>query len=136
MKLYYDKRLSDPTYYIQEGIRNGKKVSSRNVGKIGKHSELLKLTDDPLAYALEQIAKINNEKNGHKVSLEMKIDFNQRIKSSNELASKSNRLNIGYLILQRLYRDLDIGSFFKKVTDGSRITFNPDKANRFMTYVG
>lgn len=25
MKLYYDKRLSDPTYYAQVGIRNGKK---------------------------------------------------------------------------------------------------------------
>ena len=24
MKLYYDKRLSDPTYYAQQGIRNGK----------------------------------------------------------------------------------------------------------------
>lgn len=25
MKLYYDKRLKDPTYYAQQGIRNGKK---------------------------------------------------------------------------------------------------------------
>lgn len=25
MKLYYDKRLKDPTYYIQQGFRNGKK---------------------------------------------------------------------------------------------------------------
>lgn len=25
MKLYYDKRLKDPTYYAQLGIRNGKK---------------------------------------------------------------------------------------------------------------
>ena len=25
MKLYYDKRLNDPPYYIQHGFRNGKK---------------------------------------------------------------------------------------------------------------
>ena len=25
MKLYFDKRLKDPTYYAQQGIRNGKK---------------------------------------------------------------------------------------------------------------
>ena len=38
MKLYYDKRLSDPTYYAQQGIRNGKKTTTRNVKKFGKHS--------------------------------------------------------------------------------------------------
>ena len=29
MKLYYDKRLSDPTYYVQQGFRNGKKTTTR-----------------------------------------------------------------------------------------------------------
>ena len=47
MKLYYDKRLADPTYYAQQGIRIGKKTTTRNVKKFGKHSELLKITDDP-----------------------------------------------------------------------------------------
>jgi len=50
MKLYYDKRLSNPTYYAQLGIRNGKKATSKNVRNFGKHSGLLKITDDPLAY--------------------------------------------------------------------------------------
>ena len=43
MKLYFDKRLSDPTYYVQIGVRNGKKVTSKNIAKIGKHSQLLKV---------------------------------------------------------------------------------------------
>jgi transposase len=134
MKLYYDKRLSNPTYYIQEGFRNGKKVTSKNVGKIGKHSELLKLTNDPLSYAKEQIARLNSEKDNRRVTLEMVIDLNQKIQSSNELVSPSKRLNIGYLYLQRIYRDLAISSFFKKVSGDSKITFNPDQVNRFMTY--
>ena len=50
MKLYFDKRLKDPTYYGQQGFRNGKKVTSKNIIKFGKHSELLKITDDPEAY--------------------------------------------------------------------------------------
>ena len=50
MKLYYDKRLKDPTYYAQQGVRNGKKTTTRNVRNFGKHSELLKITDDPIAY--------------------------------------------------------------------------------------
>ena len=51
MKLNYDRKSKDPTYFIQQGIRNGKKVTTKNVKRIGKHSELLAITDDPLAYA-------------------------------------------------------------------------------------
>ena len=51
MKLYYDKRSKNPTYFIQQGIRNGKKTTTRNVKVIGKHNDLLAITDDPLAYA-------------------------------------------------------------------------------------
>ena len=61
MKLWFDKKSKDPTYFIQVGIRNGKKVTSKNIAKIGKHSELLKVTDDPLAYAKEEVAKYNEE---------------------------------------------------------------------------
>ena len=43
MKLWFDKRLSDPTYYVQIGVRNGKKVTSKNIAKIGKHSGVRQL---------------------------------------------------------------------------------------------
>ena len=55
MKLWYDKKSKDPTYFIQLGIRNGKKTTTKNVARIGKHSELLKITDDPLTYAKEEV---------------------------------------------------------------------------------
>ena len=42
MKLNYDRKSKDPTYFIQVGIRNGKKVTTKNIERIGKHSELLK----------------------------------------------------------------------------------------------
>lgn len=61
MKLYFDKRLKDPTYYGQQGFRNGKKVTSKNIKKFGKHSELLKITDDPESYVREEIRKWNEE---------------------------------------------------------------------------
>lgn len=60
MKIWYDKESKYPTYFIQKGIRNGKKTTTKNVTHIGKHSELLKITDYPLAYALEKV-KIYNE---------------------------------------------------------------------------
>ena len=61
MKLWYDRNSKDPTYFIQKGYRNGKKTTTKNIARIGKHSELFKITDDPLAYAKEQVAKYNEE---------------------------------------------------------------------------
>lgn len=31
MKLVYNKNAKDPTYYARQGIRNGKKTTTRNV---------------------------------------------------------------------------------------------------------
>ena len=135
MKLYYDKRAKDPIYYVQQGFRNGKKTTTKNVERIGKHSELLKVTGDPLAYAKERIAKLNDEmKKNNKVTMEVTIDFNEKIKSSSDIVSSSNGLNIGYFILQIIYHDLGIGSFFKKVTANTKITYDPNMINRFLTY--
>ena len=135
MKLWYDRKSKDPTYFIQKGYRNGKKTTTKNIARIGKHSELLKVTDDPLAYAKEQVARYNDEeKNNNKVSLEVKIDFAEKIKASDDLVSSSTSLNIGYFFLQQLYHDLEIGSFFKEVTASSKITFDPNLVNRFLTF--
>ena len=134
MKLWYDRKSKDPTYFVQKGYRNGKKTTTKNIDRIGKHSELLLITDDPLAYAREQVDRYNEEEKNGKVSMEVKIDFNEKIKISNDLVSSSTNLNIGYLFLQKLYHDLEIGSFFRSITAGSRITFDPNLVNRFLTF--
>jgi len=135
MKLYYDKRSKDPIYYVQIGIRNGKKVSSKNIARIGKHSELLKITDDPLAYAKEQIAKYNEEtKTNIKIDMDVHLNFAEKIKSTGGAVSESTLKNVGYLYLQRLYYQLEIDKFFSDITKDRKISFNPDLVNRFMTY--
>ena len=134
MKLYFDKRAKDPIYYVQYGYRNGKKTTTKNVATIGKHSELLKITDDPLTYARKEIEKLNNELGGNKLSMEVKIDFDERLKPSDDIFSSSNQLNVGYFVLQRIYRDLKIDRFFEKVTQGNKNTFKPNEINRFLTY--
>jgi hypothetical protein len=49
------------------------------VAKIGKHSELLRITDDPLAYARKESEKRNSEVGGNRLSMELKIDFDERL---------------------------------------------------------
>lgn len=135
MKIWYDRKSKDPTYFVQMGIRNGKKTTTKNVARIGKHSELLKITDDPLAYAKEQVKKYNEEyKNKNCVSLEIKVDFAEKIKATGDTASHSTLLNIGYFFLQQFYRDLKIDSFFESVTADRKNEFDPNLVNRFLTY--
>lgn len=108
MKLNYDRKSKDPTYFVQMGIRNGKKTTTKNVAHIGKHSELLKITDDPLAYAKEQVKKYNEE--------------------------YKNKNYIGYFFLQQFYHDLKMDSFFESVTADRKNEFDPNLINRFLTY--
>ncbi len=135
MKLNYDRKSKDPTYFVQIGVRNGKKVTTKNIARIGKHSELLKITDDPLTYAKEQVAKYNEEsKTKNKVDMELYLDFAKKIISTDEAASASTLKNTGYLYLQKLYYQLEIDKFFNDVTIDRKFSFNPDLVNRFMTY--
>lgn len=133
MKLWFDRKSKDPTYFIQQGFRNGKKTSTRNVKRIGKHSELLAITDDPLAYAKEQVAKYNEEMKNTKVSMDLSIDFDRKVRASDDVVSASALRNIGYYYLQHIYHDLQIGCFFKDVSNGRKIEFDPNLVNRFLT---
>ena len=133
MKLWFDRKSKDPTYFIQQGFRNGKKTSTRNVKRIGKHSELLAITDDPLAYAKEQVAKYNEEMKNTKVSMDLSIDFDRKVRASDDVVSASALRNIGYYYLQHIYHDLQVGCFFKDVSNDRKIEFDPNLVNRFLT---
>lgn len=134
MKLCYDKKSSNPTYFIQQGVRNGKKTTTRNVKKIGRHLELLAITPDPLAYAKEQVEKFNKEYKEGKVDLSFQFDFNEKLTATSDIASKSALLNIGYFILQRIYHDLKLKDFFRCAQEKTKAAFDCDTINRFLTF--
>jgi transposase len=134
MKLCYDRNSKDPTYFIQTGIRNGAKTTTRNVKRIGRHSELLAITSDPLEYARERVREFNREFKEGKADLSFKIDFNEKLTATTNTASKSTLLNVGYFVLQKIYRDLGVKDFFEEIQNNSKISFDCDTINRFLTF--
>lgn len=134
MKLYYDKRLKDPTYYIQQGFRNGKKTTTKNIKRLGKHSELLLITDNPLEYAKNEVKKMNEEYRSGRSEFIVTMDFNERIPSTDSPCTNSTSLNIGYLYLKDIYAKLNLSDFFKSVSSDRKITYDCNKICQFLTY--
>ena len=135
MKLYYDKNSKDPTYFIQMGYRNGKKVTTKNIRRIGKHSELLKITDDPLAYANEEVRKANEEqKEAKPVPFTLNINFDESVQATDDHKSTFSALNIGYFYLQYVYQQLKLAEYFKNTDKTQIYAFDFNEINRFMTF--
>ena len=134
MKLVYNKNAKDPTYYAQQGIRNGKKTTTRNVKNFGKHSELLKITDDPLAYVKDEIRRMNEEYRVGRIEYDLKADFNERVEHTDDEASASKDLNIGYFYLQEIIQHLKLKDFFSDITAGRKIKFDCYTILRFLAY--
>lgn len=135
MKLNFDRKSKDPTYFIQQGFRNGKKTTTKNIARIGKRSELLaKGIKDPEAYARDQVAALNKKIDNEKVPLTLELDFSKKVPYTGEMASASTLLNIGYFYLQAIYQKLELKKFFFKTTEGRKIAFDPNEINRFLTY--
>jgi transposase len=134
MKLYYDKKSQNPTYFIQMGIRNGKKTTTKNVKRIGRHNDLLAIAPDPLTYAKEQVEAFNKEYEDGKIEMSFKVDLDEKLMATGEKASKSTLLNVGYFILQKIYHDLRLKDFFENVQEGSKATYDFNTVNRFLTF--
>ena len=138
MKLVYDKKAKDPFYYIQTGARVGKKVKTLTVAKLGRHSDLISRgIDDPLEYAKKELAKYQKEYDKSKDNPEITytLSFNsKRLSATDDLASKSTLLNIGYFYLQKIYNDLKLKDFFDNISKDRKYVFNANDINRFLTF--
>ena len=132
MKLMYNKNAKDPIYYVQVGIRQGKKTTTKNIARIGKHSELLRDHSDPLAYAREYVRKLNEQK--EMVDITLYLNFAHKLLPSDDDVSRSLVFNTGYLVLDRIYRDLNIRTALEKMMSETRATFDLNQIVRFLVF--
>ncbi len=130
MKLSYNRKSADPIYYIQKGYRIGKKTTTKTIARIGKYSELLNITDDPLAYAQKKLEEMKAEEKDQ-TSVGVEVDFEMKVPLTDEPASRMTQMNIGHFYLQYVYQQLSLDTFFKKVTVDGRPSFDCNQINRF-----
>lgn len=128
----YNKNAKDPIYYVQVGIRQGKKTTTKNIARIGKHSELLRDHSDPLAYAREYVRKLNEQK--EMVDITLYLNFAHKLLPSDDDVSRSLVFNTGYLVLDRIYRDLNIRTVLEKMMSETRATFDLNQIVRFLVF--
>lgn len=129
MKLYYDRKSKDPTYFVQQGVRNGKKTTTKNIARIGKYSELLKDHEDPLQFAIEEVARYNKEAEKGNIVFNLTVKTNEKIINNGDIVSSSLCRNIGYFYLKDIYASLNLKEFFDKVCKGRKITYDPNLIN-------
>ena len=129
MYLVYDKNSKDPIYYIQTGIRlNKTKTTTRTIERVGKHSELLLEHADPLAYAIERVNTLKKQLNESTLTVETEIDFNKPLPPNHNNIPSDYVINVGCLYIRSVYKMLGLDSFFKKITDGSKIKYDPSNS--------
>ena len=139
MKLSYNRKSKDPTYYVQKSYRKNGKSTTKSVCSIGKHSELLKFTDDPLEYAKKYVQDLNNKEKEKILKVELSIDRSKKVDyPDNDPEADTtivvNGSNIGYLYLQGIYYQLNLQKFFEDATAKKRNVFDCNLINRFLTF--
>ena len=134
IKLTITKSKSDKYYYAQMSVRDKKGVHSETIKNIGKHSELLKITDDPEAYARAEVKRLDEEYKNARAPLSYNVDFSQKIEDSDSNVSKSTIRNTGYFFLQYILNKLELRKYFSELTADSKIQYDSYKVFRFLTY--
>ena len=134
IKLTITESKSDKYYYAQMSVRDGKKVRSETIRKIGKHSELLKITPDPEAYANAIVKQLDEEYKNARAPLAYNVDFSKKIDDSDSAVSLSTVRNIGYFFIQHILSELRLRKYFSGLTANSKIQYDAYKVFRFLTY--
>ena len=134
MKLDYSRKAKNPTYTIANTVRNGNKISTVKVAVIGRHSDLLKITDDPLAYAKKKVEEYNRNLKNQIVTCTAQIDLSKKLEGSDQAVSDPTYVNIGYFFLQKIYQKLELDRFFNDICSDKKIGFDCNEINRFITF--
>ena len=111
------------TYTI--GYRENGKVKHKNVETIGYLNDLKKKYDDPIAHFKEIAKQRSNDEINELVIKNLK---------SQKIDNESHIKNLGYLILKKVYSELDITSILNKKQNSLNIKFSLDDIMKLLVF--
>ena len=126
--MYLRKSLSNGKIYLSfvQGYRDESgKVKQKTIEKIGYLDDLKKLYDDPIAH-FKEIAKQRNNENTNELLIK-----NLKTKTIDE---NSCTKNLGYVILKRIYEELNIPEFLSQKQKNLKIDFSLNDIFELLVY--
>ncbi len=110
---------------IVDGFRVDKKVKQVVVKKLGYLEDLKKIYKDPISHFENEVQKMKIE---NKISLPENINPNETI-DENE-----HELNVGYIILKKIYEELNLPEFFKSKQSNLKINYDLNKVFSLLVF--
>jgi hypothetical protein len=100
MKLDIKRNKNETYYYLSKSIRVGKKSVTQRLQLLGKHSELIKLYDDPVSHLKSIVAAKNEAEKAGNVEMTITRYLNKDLNHGDDI-SNIKLLNVGYFFLGR-----------------------------------
>ena len=126
--MYLRKSLSNGKFYLSfvQGYRDeAGKVKQKTIEKIGYLDDLKKQYDDPISH-FKEIAKQRNAEEINELVIK-----NLRTKTIDE---NSCTKNLGYVILKKIYSELNISEFLKQKQKNLKIDFSLNDIFELLVY--
>lgn len=121
MNLYvYTNKQGKVFYYVKHSFRdkNGKSTS-RIVEKLGTHEELLRLHEDPKAWAQEYVAELNRQES------EQARPITVSYSPTKQISERDGALYYGgYLFLQKIFYELGLDKTCKAISKKYKYEYN------------
>lgn len=116
------------TFYESYRDKVTKKPKNRCVEPIGYLDDLIKLYEDPISH-FKQVAKDRTIEKKNDISATVSIDMNE------QMATKTDDIkNVGYLILKRIYKELEIDTFWKQVSKNYDFKYDLNKIFQLLVF--
>ncbi len=122
MKVSMTKTKSDIIYYISKTFRKGKKTFTKNVLRVGSHSELIKEHEDPLCYCKELAIKMTKDEKENNETFLLKLYTQKEISYDKQV-----QYNAGYLFLQKIYYGLKLDKVCLEIAKKYKFDYDLNK---------
>lgn len=106
-----------------------KKTRSKTIQSLGYLDELEKEYADPISHFKEEIKIMNQEQHGEQKAITLNMDKNQRLQKD-----VTNRKNLGYAVLSKIYHELGIHSFLRNRQRHTKSDFDANSIMKLLTY--